>query len=139
MAQEFMGITFNIWKETIYQMPIFEDGYAEHRACPHNDSGLYLIGTTTFNPYTDEKYYWIKVGVSTNLKNRIRQYKPRNPAVFVIDTELMDRSEIYGAEKYCQCWLMENAIAKAKESEEWFLVNRKTYLEINEKGFKFFF
>lgn len=139
MAQEFMGITFNIWKETIYQMPAFEDGYAEHRACAHVESGLYLIGTTTFNPFTDEKYYWVKVGVSTNLKNRIRQYNTSNPAVFVIDTELMDRNEIYGAEKYCQCWLIKNAVAKAKESEEWFLVNRKTYLEINEKGFKFFF
>lgn len=30
--------------------------------------GLYLVGSCNFNPLTDEKYYWIKVGVAKIFK-----------------------------------------------------------------------
>ena len=38
------------------------------------EKGLYFIGETHFNPITDEKYYWVKVGKASNLKNRMKSY-----------------------------------------------------------------
>ena len=40
--------------------------------------GLYLVGSCNFNPLTDEKYYWIKVGVAKTFKKRIFTYHTIN-------------------------------------------------------------
>ena len=109
---------------------IFDDGIDYE--C-YDVKGLYFVGETHFNPITDEKFYWVKIGKAKNLKERMRSYNTHNPMLYRIDY-----SADYNKEEWYHNKLAEKAIAKCNHSEEWFLVDRKTYLEMCEKGFKFF-
>lgn len=95
--------------------------------------GLYFIGETHFNPITDEKYYWVKIGRATNLNRRMKDYNTHNPMLWRIDF-----SENYDKEKYYHLKLNDVAIASCNHNEEWFLVDKNTYLEMCEKGFSYF-
>ena len=128
-------ISWTEYREKLSAMPVFTDGYNRDY---EEDSGLYLMGTTTFNPITDEKYYWIKSGKSTNIHNRLRSYRTDNPAFFLIDVEIFDKTNLSQIERYCHLCLMEKAIAKSSICDEWFLVDKQTYLEICEKKFNWF-
>lgn len=112
------------------QSPIFEDGI--NYTAP-NKKGLYFVGETHFNPFTDEKFYWVKIGRGVNLKNRLRDYDTHNPMLWRIDFSTKFEKEEWYHKK-----LNEVAIAKCNHNKEWFLVDRTTYLEMCEKGFKFF-
>jgi len=96
--------------------------------------GLYLIGETHFNPHTDEKFYWVKVGKATNLAERFRQYNTCNPMLFRIDFN----TNGYNKEKFYHAKLAAICINKCNHNSEWFLVDRDTYLNICEKGFSYF-
>lgn len=98
-----------------------------------DEPGLYFIGETHFNPKTDEKYYWVKVGKARSLKNRMKQYNTCNPMLWRIGF-----SKEYDKEEHYHQLLANVAIAKCNHNEEWFLVNRETYLEMCEKGFSYF-
>lgn len=95
--------------------------------------GLYFVGETHFNPLTDEKYYWVKIGKAANLAERMRTYNTHNPMLFRIDY-----SSEYEKEEYYHVKLIEKAIARCNHNEEWFLVDRETYLGMCEKGFSYF-
>ena len=97
------------------------------------EKGLYFIGETHFNPITDEKYYWVKVGKASNLKNRMKSYNTHNPMMWRIGF-----NNEYDKEEYYHEQLQKVAIAKCNHNEEWFLVDRITYLEMCEKGFSYF-
>jgi hypothetical protein len=103
-------------------------------------AGLYLVSNTLFNPFTNEQYYLIKVGESTNLYQRMKSYRTTNPMVFHIDfLEWNDKEfSVYGLERECHALMLRLGFIKAKDASEWFLVSRERYLEICKKGFAFF-
>jgi hypothetical protein len=95
--------------------------------------GIYLIGQTNFNPYTDEKQYWVKVGASYNIWKRFKGgYTTTSPCTALIATSESNE------EVYCQGILATKAIGKCQQNQEWWLVDRKTYLEICERKFEYF-
>ena len=98
-----------------------------------NEKGLYFVGETHFNPLTNEKFYWVKIGKATNLKNRMKGYNVSNPMLYRIDF-----SNEYDKEEEYHVKLMEKAIAKCNHNTEWFLVSEENYLEMCEKGFNYF-
>ena len=100
-------------------------------------SGLYLIGNTLFNPMTNEQYFLVKVGESSNLYNRMRSYRSTNPMVFHIDY-LAVKEDVFCLEHECHALMLRMGFVKAKDATEWFLTSRETYLEICERGFEFF-
>jgi len=118
-------------------LPVFHDNY--HHVRPDEDCGLYLVGSTHFDPHTMMQYYWIKVGMSTNLKKRIKSYHTENPMVFVADTMICDISDVGAMENDCHIALSDVAYGIAEDTIEWFIVSRETYLEICREGFRYFF
>ena len=104
--------------------------------------GLYLVGTITFNPFTKETFYWIKVGKALALNNRIKQYKTHNPAIWVSDFFQMETSDYLEKadelEKFCHSFLKSFSMEKAKNTKEWFRVSEVDYLNICTKGFNIF-
>ena len=107
----------------------------EGKEVPYNSKGLYLIGTTTFNPYTEEKFYWIKIGsTSSTFNKRLKQYSTHNPAYYKIDF-LVDAEY---QESIYHLYLAKIAIEKTHKGDEWFRVSKEDYLNISKLGFKFF-
>lgn len=97
--------------------------------------GLYFIGNTVFNPITHEEFYWVKVGMTAQtLRKRLRQYNTSNPMMWRIDY----KEDAENSEGLYHLFLMEICIARNCCNEEWFLVDRETYLEMCEKGFRYF-
>lgn len=109
----------------------FDDGI--NYDTPEED-GLYFIGETHFNPYTHEEFYWVKIGMSTKLNRRMKEYDTHNPMLWRIDYKIgsVAKEHIYHQR------LAQKAIAKCNHNDEWFLVDRNTYLAMCEKGFSYF-
>ena len=116
------------------ELPRFEDGI--NYEAPEAE-GLYLIAEVNANPYTLELFYWVKPGYSKNIAERMKQYNTCCPmlwrASFKTDCDNPKREE-----KYYHLRMNKIGIAKCNHNEEWFLVDRETYLEICEKGFSYF-
>jgi hypothetical protein len=97
--------------------------------------GLYLIGSTHFNPITDEKFYLVKVGsTSTTLSTRMSSYRTHNPLAFHID--FLENCSIVNEGKYHE--FMRTNYIIMENNKEWFIVDKQTYFEICEQGFKYF-
>lgn len=109
----------------------FDDGINYDTPCY---GGLYFIGETHFNPFTKEEFYWVKIGKSSNLAKRMKQYNTCCPMLWRIDFAI-DEEDL---EEYYHGWLYEHCKAICNHNEEWFLVDRETYLEMCEKGFNYF-
>lgn len=112
-----------------------------------NGAGIYLVGQTSFNPLTDEKFYLIKVGSTlTDLKTRMRGYYTHNPSVWIIETRNYLEKHVIERENYFQ-----EIVAKISSHKdvkiidniaynrnvEWFCVSKKEYLNICNKGFDY--
>lgn len=115
----------------------FDDGYPV-REIP-TESGLYLVGSVYINPYTKRIYYWIKVGLSTNLRKRLKGYRSENPMVWIADILEMGDDLIGTMEHECHIALSDVAQGIAPNTDEWFIVDEETYFDICNKGFKYFF
>lgn len=114
----------------------FDDGI--NYDAPMN-SGLYLVGSTYFNPITDDKYYWVKVGRASNIEHRMNEYNTCCAMLYRIDYKRIDdKIECRDAETYYHKRLFDISLATCNHNKEWFLVNKETYLEICEKGFAYF-
>ena len=101
--------------------------------------GLYLVGSCNFNPLTDEKYYWIKVGVAKTFKRRMASYKTHNPMLWKNSYFFCeDETQRYHLESQCHEILNMKAVGSLSEASEWYEVNKDTYLNICNKGFSFF-
>ena len=96
------------------------------------EGGLYLIGQTFFNPITDEKYYWIKVGEASDLKRRRRDYN--TPTAMIWDIGYYTGNDL--TESGCHEKLKE--ICLHRHADEWFSIPREDYLKICEIGFDWF-
>lgn len=119
-------------------VPVFCDDYTHVTAEP--ECGLYLIGSTYFDPLDeDKKYYWIKVGMSTNLTKRVKGYATENPMYWLADTLHCGFDIVGDMEHACHIALSDIAYGIAKNTDEWFLVTKEQYFEICSKGFKYFF
>lgn len=102
-------------------------------------AGLYLVGSCNFNPITDEKYYWIKVGVAKSFKKRMSSYRTHNPMLWKNSYFFCeDDTQRYYLESQCHEILNEKAIGSLSEASEWYEVDKDTYLDICNKGFIFF-
>lgn len=97
------------------------------------EAGIYLIGETHFNPITREELYFLKVGSSINLRDRMKSYRTSNPCLFHIDYLLG-----HNLEYTYQCELVEVAESLVEGTHEWMKVDRETYLAICEDGFNYF-
>lgn len=123
-------------KSTTRKDRAFDDGI--NYETPHH-RGLYFIGQTAFNPYTREGYYWVKIGRGANLANRMSNYNTCCPMLYRIDYQLInDEDKCKIAEGYYHDLLAKKSIATCNHNNEWFLVDRETYLEMCEKGFSYF-
>jgi len=101
--------------------------------------GLYLVGSCNFNPLTDEKYYWIKVGVAKTFKKRMASYKTHNPMLWKNSYFFCeDETQRYYLESQCHEILNLKAVGSLSEASEWYEVDKNTYLNICNKGFVFF-
>lgn len=100
------------------------------------EDGLYLIGSTYFNPCEPtEKLYFIKVGQASNLRNRMKKYRTDNPAVFNIAFDV----GMSALETMCHSILLQKCLALREGTLEWFLVDEQTYTDICAEGFKWFY
>lgn len=119
------------------ELPIFTDKYDRPQA--PEECGLYLVGDVKANPLTFDLLYCVKVGRSSNLNKRMNQYYTENPLPWFADF-LEASDDIYvSMEHNCHQMLKSVAYARAGKTNEWFFVDRATYLEICEKGFHYFF
>ena len=101
--------------------------------------GLYLIGTTHVNPITEEFFYWVKVGRASKIASRMTSYKTCCPMCYYIDfKKITDTDTQQMAETSCHQRLRQVSLATCNHNKEWFLVDNETYLEICQKGFKYF-
>lgn len=100
-------------------------------------NGLYLMGSTHFNPITDEKFYMIKVGKSSDIKGRLYQHDVSNPLKFVIAIRPYPYAkQIFMHERVCHQKLAKIAIGA--RGNEWYRLSREDYLCICEHGFEWF-
>lgn len=104
---------------------------------PPDKPGIYFIGNTTFNPYTNAKQYWVKVGMTqTSIKQRLKKYDTHSPSIYHIDyRSCNDASE---KESEYHKTLSKISIARSDRNLEWWLVDEATYLEMCKKGLGYF-
>ena len=100
--------------------------------------GLYLVGSTYFNPFTREEYYWIKVGLSVDIQKRMKQYATHNPMLWKQSFLPLGADKINYVETLCHNDLNEKAYKIAENTNEWYLVSREVYLDICEKEWDWF-
>lgn len=98
--------------------------------------GIYLIGTTGYNPKLKKPYFSVKIGKSDWMPDRLNHYYMYSPYMFRIDYKQC--YDNYEQEHYYQKKLAKIACGRHSRSKEWYLVDEDTYLEISAKGFKFF-
>ena len=100
--------------------------------------GLYLIGTTTFNPYTNKPFFWIKIGKSEDLEKRMKSYCTHSPSIWKIDFQEVPKSKVDKIEKLYHALLSNIGINSAEHSKEWYEVSKEDYLKICNEKFDFF-
>ena len=98
---------------------------------------VYLIGMTSANPITSEIYYWIKVGIASNLEKRMKSYATHNPCIVKIDV-LENKKHGHSYECSSHVQLEKVCLSMGKNTKEWFQVNKETYLNILKEGFNWF-
>lgn len=93
--------------------------------------GIYLIGQTSSDIDTNEKSYWVKVGLASDPHKRLASYLTHNADVHFLDYFPTKNKEIN--ETICHARLSEVCVAFRTE---WFKVSKKMYLELREQGFE---
>lgn len=95
-------------------------------------SGLYMICQTFFNPITDEKFYWVKVGEAADLNRRRKDYNTTTAMIW--DVGYYTNNDL--TELGCHEKLKE--ICLHRHADEWFSVPYEDYMKICEMGFDWF-
>ena len=125
------------------------------RAVIPQHAGLYLVGNVVLNPITGEVFHLIKIGMSTNLYDRMKTYASSNPMMFHIDYKIIDDDADFSkVPTYKRTTLRSRKIKPIEEqyhkameelnfthfeyAKEWFIVSKETYSEICTKKFDFF-
>lgn len=131
-----------------------ENPMGRREVIPHC-GGLYLVGNTAFNPLTGEQFFMVKIGMSTNLYERMRNYSTSNPMMFHIAYKEVNDGVDYSKlpsysrrteqgryiksveEKYHKA-MEAHKFCRFEYAQEWFIVSKEIYFEICEKKFDFF-
>lgn len=122
----------------IKKEPYFKE--LDEKIC--DESGLYLIGATTFNPATFQHYYLLKVGMSNSgVKKRLKDYSTTLPMMWIIDTK-KNNCPVLNEAQYHK--LLKKFSEKEPQLEnimfshnaEWFCVPAEVYAIICKYGFK---
>lgn len=121
-------------KITIVNHTVHDETYLERN--PPIEEGLYFIGCTTFNPFTKEPQYWVKIGRSDDIKKRLRNYDTHSPSIHHIDYKVCRNSPM--RERQYHILLNTYSVGRSERSTEWWLVDELTYLQMSEQGFKWF-
>lgn len=97
-------------------------------------NGVYMLGNIT-SPANrpNEQYFLIKVGKSTNLKNRISSYKGMNPFAALIDIKLCPKSKLDDIESFWHNKL--DKIGHCQNGTEWYIVPKFYYEKFLTSGF----
>jgi hypothetical protein len=126
-----------------------------NRAIIPKQAGLYLVGNVILNPVTGEVFHLVKIGMSANLYDRMKNYSTSNPMMFHIDYKIIEDDVDYSkVATYKRTTLRGRKIKPIEEqyhkemerlnfahfeyAKEWFIVSKETYLEICNKKFDFF-
>lgn len=119
--------------EAAQEEGLFSSVFQKHSNCC-SSSGLYMIGQTTFNPYTQEYRYWVKVGLTKNRNQRINSYLTHCADVYFIDWKEVQTRSLKNQEKRYHEILREYATT---ERTEFFKVSKEFYLNLCEQGFDY--
>lgn len=101
-----------------------------------SDRGIYFIGQTSVNPYTHEKQFWLKIGLASNLRGRMKTYNTHSPSTFFVGCIICDNTR--EMEKKYQAKLSKYSIGKCERNDEWWLFDEDTYKKMCELGFGYF-
>lgn len=112
-------------------------------AIAEDKEGIYLVGCTTFDPFTNEQFYFLKIGYSKNVKKRLKTgYGTHCPNIFNI-ANLYKKPKgvesIKDAEAICHSFLNDWIGKRFKRNcVEWYQVPKSTYIAISSMKESFF-
>lgn len=95
-------------------------------------AGLYFLGCVGCNPVTDEYQYCVKIGKSNNIGNRLKQHSGSNPLLYHGNSSLRINGNLHLAEINCHKFLDRHAIGMPVGTDEWWFVDKTTYLKMCE-------
>ena len=122
-------------KITIINHIVCDPTYRTHTA--PTEEGVYFIGNTAFNPYTNEKQYWVKVGMTdSSIKKRLRNYDTHSPSTYHIDYFPCKDARVKEGEYHKL--LAKVSLGLSERNTEWWLVDEVTYLKMCALGFEYF-
>ena len=102
-------------------------------------AGLYMLGQIICNPENpEEQFFLIKVGKSTNLKQRIRSYEGANPFAKCISYIKLPKSQIDKAEVKAHV-LLGNMKGTRCNGTEWYAMSEHHYIQFLKFGFSYIF
>lgn len=125
-----------VTKQPTNNIIIFYDTLTDLKRDFPATSGLYFVGHTAFNPITNQEYYWVKIGMSTNLQQRLKTYGTYTPSLYTIDYKITDNCAY--EESVYHFLLSRVALYQNQNSVEWWLVDKETYLQMCYKKFNYF-
>lgn len=122
-------------KIAIINHVVYDPTYQERNA--PTEEGVYFIGNTAFNPYTDEKQYWVKVGMTgSDIKERLRRYDTYSPSIHHID--YLPCKDVRARESKFHSLLYRVSLGSCERNTEWWMVDENTYLKMCALGFEYF-
>ena len=91
-------------------------------------SGIYFIGDIKYDPLYGKMFY-VKIGSSSNVGKRLKQYRTYNPA-FYHDCCALACKRYERAETICQNYLSMKCKFVPYYTSEWYIVDEETYWEL---------
>ena len=121
---------YEIVEDKVIRIPHVKDGcFRQSYMSDYEDfSGVYFIGDIKYDPLYGKMFY-VKVGSSKNIGQRIKQYRTYNPAFFHHMCSLPTR-HYRRAEEYCQNYLQSKCKFVPKYTSEWWIVDEETYWQM---------
>jgi hypothetical protein len=128
---------FKVGEEKVskIEVEVFVDQATNLRNAPSFE-GLYFVGTTHFNPITNEQFFAVKIGLSNNINKRMSQYRTNCAMLYPIGYKQCE--DYVNQELRYQGKLSRIALFANQNNDEWYFVDRQTYLDLCEKGFDYF-
>ena len=93
--------------------------------------GLYLIGDTSFNPFTKKVEYWVKVGKTKDASKRFSTYRTSSPCIYYLDW--IETRQLSYEKKYHKIL---SSMSSKIHRNEWFKINESLYFKLFTRGFE---
>ena len=139
----------NLWAERIKRRPRIVEPLpiemnwpvAQKDVCPacydysEKFTGLYFMGATYFDPIKNIPYFMVKIGATytSTIAARLRAYTTHNPMIYHKKASLAYSLCPEASEEKCHQFLRRHSYQVPERGEEWFMVDRETYLELCER------